>query len=149
MIFVVTIAAAAIALVLHAAGWAPFGDPVTIPVSGAVAMCAMGVMARFIPARRRGLVAMVPPAIPAREMVVLISGVCELAGGIGVLIPPLRPWAAACLVLFLLAVFPANVHQAHQRGDQDGTYLRRVLVRGGEQVAFVALCLWILIAAVA
>ncbi|MFT4124569.1 MAG: hypothetical protein QM635_12150, partial [Microbacteriaceae bacterium] len=46
MIFVVTVAAATIAFVSHAAGWAPFADPVTIPVTGVVAMCAMGVPAR-------------------------------------------------------------------------------------------------------
>ena len=41
-----------------------------------------------------------------------ISGVAEIAGGIGLLIPRWRNHAAWGLVLLLIAVFPANIYMA-------------------------------------
>ena len=41
-----------------------------------------------------------------------MSGVFEVAGGIGVLIPRLRSLAGWGLVALLVAVFPANLHMA-------------------------------------
>ncbi len=38
-----------------------------------------------------------------------MSGILEIAGGIGLLIPSLRRYAAIGLILLLIAVFPANV----------------------------------------
>ncbi|MFL5385379.1 MAG: DoxX family membrane protein [Longimicrobiaceae bacterium] len=53
--------------------------------------------------------AIVPPFLPARRFLVYLSGACELAGGIGVLVPRTRRAAALGLVALLAAVFPANV----------------------------------------
>lgn len=53
--------------------------------------------------------AIMPPWLPyAREMVYL-SGLFEIAGGIGVLIPSLRRVAGIGLIALLIAVFPANI----------------------------------------
>lgn len=57
-------------------------------------------------------IAMIPPWLPSPEMLNLISGAAEIAGGIGVLIPQTRNAAATGLILLLLAVFPANLHIA-------------------------------------
>jgi uncharacterized membrane protein len=141
-------AVAALAAMGHLLGWPPLDDLVSVPVAGLVAMCLMGVTARLIPARRRGLVAMVPERLPSPGAVVWLTGVCELAGGAGVLITPLRPMAAGCLAVFLVCVFPANIRRAHQQGDADGTFPRRILVRGGEQAVFLALCGWAVTATV-
>ena len=53
-----------------------------------------------------------PPWIPAHLAMVYISGAAEIAGGIGLLIPPLRRPAAWGLVALLVAVFPANLYMA-------------------------------------
>lgn len=147
MIFVVTLTAVAAATLAHLVGWGWFAHPIAIPVAGVVAMCAMGVMARLIPDRRRGLVAMVPPVLPAREALVWVTGLFELAGGVGVLVPVVRTWAGLGLALLLVAMFPANVRDAHRRGDDDGSFARRILLRGGQQVVFIALCLGVLVGA--
>ena len=52
----------------------------------------------------------VPPALPAPRRLVLLSGVAEVAGGLGLLRPATRRWAAGGLVALLLAVLPANVY---------------------------------------
>jgi uncharacterized membrane protein len=76
----------------------------------------MGVL-HFVPSVARGMRAMVPPPLrrpgwPAA--LVVITGVCELAGAAGLLVPwdGLRLAAGICLVVFLIAVFPANAYAA-------------------------------------
>jgi uncharacterized membrane protein len=54
----------------------------------------------------------VPPMFPAPAALVFISGVGEILGGIGLLIPRLRRAAALGLIALLVAVFPANVYMA-------------------------------------
>lgn len=71
----------------------------------------------FRPAYARTMAAMIPPAIRRDGILspinlVRFSGVCELAGAIGILLPWTRFAAGICLVLFLIAVFPANAHAA-------------------------------------
>lgn len=56
--------------------------------------------------------AMMPPQLPWPEALVLISGVAEVAGGLGLLIPATRRLAAWGLVALLVAVFPANLYMA-------------------------------------
>jgi len=59
----------------------------------------------------------VPPALPAPRLLVLLSGVAEVAGGLGLLLPATRRWAAWGLLALLLAVFPANIYmlQIHEQ----------------------------------
>ncbi len=57
-------------------------------------------------------VAIMPPYLPAHLALVYLSGVFELLGGIGVLVPATRSWAGWGLVALLVAVFPANLHMA-------------------------------------
>lgn len=54
----------------------------------------------------------VPPYIPYPREVVYISGVLEILGAFGLLIPRLRRLAGACLFLLTLAVTPANIHMS-------------------------------------
>ncbi len=56
-----------------------------------------------------------PPYIPWHLAMVYISGVAEIAGGVGLLVPILRKPAAWGLVALLIAVFPANVFMAMER----------------------------------
>ena len=50
-----------------------------------------------------------PPWIPAHAALVAISGVCELAGGLGLLLPLMRRAAGWGLLLLCVAVLPANI----------------------------------------
>ena len=54
----------------------------------------------------------VPPGFPSPPMLVILSGVAEIAGGLGLLISAWRRWAGWGLILLLLAVFPANIYMA-------------------------------------
>jgi uncharacterized membrane protein len=91
---------------------------------------------------RPDMVAMVPPSVPAPEFMVTFTGICEILGGIGLLLPRTRRIAAVALIVFLLAVLPANIHAA-----QSGVLLRGapptpLLPRVALQFLFIALIWW-------
>jgi uncharacterized membrane protein len=57
--------------------------------------------------------AIVPPRLQAdAKTVVQLSGVAEIAGGLGVLLPWTRRASGLSLVALLAAVFPANLYMA-------------------------------------
>jgi uncharacterized membrane protein len=65
--------------------------------------------------KRRGeLVAMVPRAFPNPELLVSATGVLEILGAFGLLIPAIAPVAAACLAMLLVSLFPANIRAARE-----------------------------------
>ncbi len=53
-----------------------------------------------------------PPMIPDPKLVVQFTGVCEVLGGMGLLIPRTRWLAGLMLALYALCVWPANIYQA-------------------------------------
>lgn len=114
---------------------------------------ALGVMLLFtagahFTTMKENLVRMVPPWVPRPRLAVTFTGVCEILGAVGLVLPPFQRAAGVALVLFFVAVFPANVHAARvcrfparQAGDAtlaarpDATSLHRphlVGRRGGE-----------------
>ena len=60
----------------------------------------------------------VPPWVPNRELAVSLSGVAEMAGAAGLLLPATRRAAAWGLIALLVAVFPANVYMLQQAMEQ-------------------------------
>ncbi len=56
--------------------------------------------------------AIVPRALPAPGLLVAISGVAEICGGLGLILPATRRLAAWGLIALYIAVFPANVNMA-------------------------------------
>jgi uncharacterized membrane protein len=56
--------------------------------------------------------AMMPAWLPWHEALVQTSGIAEIVGGLGVLVPVVRPVAGWCLIVLLVAVFPANLNLA-------------------------------------
>jgi uncharacterized membrane protein len=69
---------------------------------------------------RKDLIAMVPRELPRPALLVLLTGIAELAGAAGLLVPSLRFWAASGLILLLVLMLCANVSAAR----------RGVLLRG-------------------
>ncbi len=61
---------------------------------------------------RHDLLAMVPDPLPTGMWLIYLTGVLEIAGAIGLLVPRFQRVAGICLVVLLLAMFPANVNAA-------------------------------------
>ncbi len=76
------------------------------PAAVAVLFIGAGILHFLHPARYAGIV---PYMLPHSLAIVYISGLAELAGGIGVLFPQTRILAGRGLILLLIAIFPANV----------------------------------------
>ena len=91
---------------------------------------------------RPDLVAMVPPFVPNPELIVTFTGICEILGAVGLLVPRTRRLAAVALIVFLLAVLPANVYAAQAgvllRGDPATPIIPRVAI----QLLFIGLLWW-------
>ncbi len=61
--------------------------------------------------------AIVPPSLRhEKERVVQISGVAEVLGGVGVMLPFTRRISGLGLIALLAAVFPANLYMAREPG---------------------------------
>jgi len=56
--------------------------------------------------------AIMPPYIPAHQLMVALSGFVEIIFGAGLLFENTRSWAAWGLVALFVAVFPANIYMA-------------------------------------
>ncbi|SRR5579871_84291 len=96
--------------------------------------------------RRPDLIAMVPPAFPRRDLLVTATGVFEVLGAIGLMVPTAAPYAAVGLSLMLLAVFPANVHAARQHLSIGGRPVEALAPRTILQVVFLAATVTIFVA---
>jgi uncharacterized membrane protein len=55
---------------------------------------------------------MMPPYIPAHELMVILSGIAEIVLGVMLFIPRFSRLAAWGMIALLVAVFPANLHMA-------------------------------------
>ncbi len=59
-----------------------------------------------------GFILIVPSFVPWPAQVVWLTGLCEIAGAMGLFIPHLRKAAGWGLALYAVAVFPANINHA-------------------------------------
>ena len=91
---------------------------------------------------RPDMVAMVPPFVPNPEFMVTFTGICEILGAIGLLVPRTRRIAAVALIVFLLAVLPANVHAAQAGVTLRGAPATPIIPRVALQVLFIGLLWW-------
>ncbi len=57
---------------------------------------------------------LLPPPFPPRAWIIVATGVPELLGAVGLFMPRLRRPASVLLGVFLVAIFPANIHVAGQ-----------------------------------
>ena len=62
--------------------------------------------------RRPDLIRMVPAVFPRPDLMVTVTGILEILGVIGLVIPAVARYAGICLALLLVALFPANVRAA-------------------------------------
>jgi uncharacterized membrane protein len=85
---------------------------------------------------RRDMIAIVPPRLPAAELLVTITGVLELLGAAGLLYPATRVAAAVCLFALMLVMFPANVYAARMPNPPK-SMTSRLDVRTAEEIVFL------------
>ena len=91
---------------------------------------------------KEDLVRMVPAWMPAPRLTIYLTGLCEILGAIGLLLPATRRWAGLALILFLIAIFPANVKAARERLPIMGKPAPPLLQRLPMQLLLIGLLWW-------
>lgn len=81
----------------------------------------------------------IPSIFPHREFLVILTGVLELAGAIGLFLPKFTRTAAVCLSILMIAIFPANIDAANQ--TIGGLHMPGVPVRTAMQAVYILLLL--------
>jgi uncharacterized membrane protein len=105
-------------------------------------------MAHF--AFTKGMTMMIPDFIPYKKELVYLTGLIEIFAAAGLLIPGLRIPTAWLLILFFIALLPANIHAAarhidYQKANFEGIGLNYLWFRVPLQVLFI---LWTYISAI-
>ena len=88
-------------------------------------------------AKRADLVAMVPPVFPEPELLVTLTGVFELLGAVGLLIPRTSRLAAVLLAVLFVAMFPANIHAARNGLTIGGKPVTELPLRTAVQLVLI------------
>lgn len=132
------IALVVVTLVLLALGRLGMGGLRPWPVAvrgGLAAMFTMTGVSHFV-GMRDELVDMIPPVLPAPELLVTLTGLLELAGALALLNRRTASWSAAGLTVMLVGMFPANVYAALEHLTDDPT--DALVPRTAMQLVFLA-----------
>ena len=86
--------------------------------------------------------AMIPDPLPDDLWVIYVSGAFEIAGAVGLLIPRTRRLAGVCLVLLLVAMFPANVNAIINGIPLGGNAPTPLWVRAPMQLLYIGMVWW-------
>jgi uncharacterized membrane protein len=128
-----------VTLAARLAGWLGWNYADSWPAATAAGLAAMFVItgiAHFVQPLRGDMIAIVPPPLPAPGFLVTVTGVLELLGAIGLLIPATRVAAAICLFVLMLAMFPANAYAARMPNPPK-SMTSRLSLRTAVEVVFL------------
>ena len=93
----------------------------------------------------RGMVMMLPNIIPYKTAIIYATAVLEILAAVGLLLPATRSLTALLLMLFFIAVLPANINAAFKKVDYrkatySGNNSNYLWIRIPMQVLFI---LWV------
>lgn len=115
---------------------------------GLAVMLVMTAGAHFVPPgvtfmpNHADMVAMVPPFVPFPALMVYLTGILELAGAVGLVLPATRRAAGICLALLFVLMLPANIHAALAGVTLAGEAASPLWQRIPEQVLYIGVALW-------
>lgn len=121
------------------------------PVSAAHALAVMLVMtasAHFVPdsvtvmPSHSDMVAMVPPFVPFPNAMIVVSGVLELAGAVGLVMARTRWAAGMALIPLFVVLVPANIYAAVNGIPLNGDPATPLLIRVPEQILYIVVAWW-------
>jgi uncharacterized membrane protein len=88
------------------------------------------------------LAAMMPEPLPDGLWIIYLTGVFEIAGAVGLLVPRTRRLAGICLVVLIIAQFPANVNAALYGIPLGGEAPTPLWLRAPMQLLFIGMLWW-------
>jgi uncharacterized membrane protein len=111
---------------------------------GLAAMFVLTGVAHVVPPLRAALIAIVPPQLPAPGLLVTLTGVLEFLGAAGLVVPATRVAAAVCLLLLMLAMFPANIYAARMPNPPK-SMTTQLPLRTAEEIVYLAVAVLVAI----
>ena len=91
---------------------------------------------------KHDLAAMIPAPLPNGLWVIYLTGLFEIAGAMGLLIPKTRKLAGMCLVLLLVGLFSANVNAALNEIPLRGEAATPLWIRTPTQLLYIGMVWW-------
>jgi uncharacterized membrane protein len=91
---------------------------------------------------KHDLARMIPAYFPHPLLLVYVTGVLELLGAAGLLLPQFRRITGICLIALLVSLFVANVNATHKGVTLRGKAPTPLWLRAPMQVFFIALLWW-------
>ncbi len=89
--------------------------------------------------RPQAYLSLIPPPFPQQAWLIVVTGLPELLGAVGLFVPQTRRTAAVCVAIFMIAILPANVYVAGR--TVQGLPMPGVPVRSAMQAAYILLLL--------
>jgi len=131
-------------ILLRAVGWLGVKRLSSWRDAGRIALAAMFLFtgATHFSGMQHDYAAMVPDPLPRSLWVIYLTGLLQLAGAIGLLIPRLRTMAGICLAILLIAMFPANVNAAVNGIPFRGEPPTELWLRVPIQILFIWMIWW-------
>jgi uncharacterized membrane protein len=120
-----------------------FTQRVNLSVSGCIAMAAMLLftsVAHFV--FYKGMILMLPPFVLFKKAVIYLTGVFEIIGAVGLVIPSTRFVSGILLIIFFLLLLPANIYASLknvnlEKADYSGNGLSYLWFRIPLQLFFI------------
>ncbi len=141
IVFYVMVAGILVARGAGALGVAALADWPSATRAGLAVMFVFTGVAHFT-RTRADLVRMVPPQLPSPELLVTLTGLAELAGAAGLLIPAFATPAALALIVLLVAMFPANIYADRTNHRIGGRPHTPMVLRLPLQLLWIGLLWW-------
>jgi uncharacterized membrane protein len=91
---------------------------------------------------KHDLARMIPAFFPRPLLIVYVTGVLEILGALGLVLPEFRRLAGICLIALLVGMFIANVSAAQKGVTLRGRPPTPLWLRAPMQVFFIALLWW-------
>jgi len=109
---------------------------------GLAVMLLLTASGHFIAPMKEDLIRMTPSWVPNPRAMVFFTGLCEIAGAIGLVVPALQRVAGIALIVFFVVILPANIHAARAGITLRGRPPTPLWLRVPMQILFIALTWW-------
>jgi len=131
-------------LLLRGVGWlgVPYLNSWQQAVCVALTITFLFTGATHFTGMKQDYAAMIPSPFPKSLWLIYLTGILEIAGAIGLLLPRVRGIAGVCLIVLLVALFPANINAALNNIPFRGQPPTALWLRALVQICFIVAIWW-------
>jgi uncharacterized membrane protein len=91
---------------------------------------------------KEDLAKMIPSIFPYPKQIIFVTGLLEILGAIGIILPAVKNLAGVCLIILLIAMFSANFNAAKSKIPLRGKPPTPLWLRLPLQLVFIGMLWW-------